>query len=403
MNILKELQAKYNKQLLPEQTVAKELGLTKKELKVLLTEDTLPSIEIDGKHYVSIMELANFLGYKESTDYGQQNAELQSYTELECMTSTGIQIIPEKKDGDVMQYTGSISKLKDGRFMVQIEMGKTADGKRNRKSKSFRDEKLAQQYLDNTLAELNGVVTIMPTTPANNQVVSYMQTQPVTFTDKTFEQYAVETLNKGVGRAGSRTIEGYRISLMQVNKYIGNMKMVDISTDILRNTFEKLFYHYMKASLKKSFVTIKMIFNIAFENGDISNDLFIKLKCPKSRKVVDKKISAYSDEEIQIILRESKKYNEVLYPVFAVLECTGMRPGELRALEWSKIDLKAKTVKIIQAITKEYDELTSLSSCTASRECVSVTKTAYSVRTLQLSDLAVNALKDWRAFLDKSP
>ena len=403
MGILQGLQAKYNKLLLPETVIAKELGLTKKEVIVLLQNGTLASTEIDGKYYVSIIELAAFLGETKPLDFGQHNAGLQQNVAVESMISTENQHISERKDVEVMQYTGSISSLSDGRFMVQINKGKKADGTRDRESKGFRDKTQAQKHLDNRLEELNGVSpVIQKSMPTINYQYVPTPVQDHTYTDKTFEQYAVETLNKGVGIASSRTIEGYRISLMQINKEIGMIKMTDITADKLRAAFNKLSKHYNKTSLKKCFVTTKMIFGFAIENEDIASDPFIKLKCPSSQKVPNPKETAYSDEDIQIIFRESKKYNEVLYPFFAVLECTGMRPGELRALEWSNVDLEAKTVKIVQAATKEYDDISSLNEYSNSRECISVPKTPYSVRTLRLSDLAIQALKDWRTYLDKS-
>lgn len=77
-----------------------------------------------------------------------------------------------------------------------------------------------------------------------------------------------------------------------------------------------------------------MIFEIAVSNKDIPITPFTKLKCPTSKRIVDSEMEAYSDEDITVILSESKAYqNPILYPMFAICECTGMRPGELRALE----------------------------------------------------------------------
>lgn len=304
-----------------------------------------------------------------------------------------------------MVYTGAISTLKDGRYMVQINMGKKADGSRDRESKGFKDKTQAQKYLDNRLAQLNGTNSVqVPMAIPMVQPYAVPIVNAATYTDKTFEQYAIDTLNAGVGKATSRTIDGYRESLYQVVKHIGNTKMVDIGDVQLRKMYEKLSYVYVKSSLKKSFVTTKMIFDVALSNEDIPSTPFAKLKCPTSKKIVDNEMEAYTDDEIKTILLEAKNYhNPILYPIFAICECTGMRPGELRALEWTRFNPEEKTIAIRQAISKEYEEIERINKKTKAKEFVSITKSAFGVRTLRLSDLAVQALLDWREILDNSP
>lgn len=58
------------------------------------------------------------------------------------------------------------------------------------------------------------------------------------YTDKTFEEYTKYILNRGVGKAGPRTIEGYRVALLVVIRKIGNLKMIDINEELLRSTFK---------------------------------------------------------------------------------------------------------------------------------------------------------------------
>lgn len=91
------------------------------------------------------------------------------------------------------------------------------------------------------------------------------------------------------------------------------------------------------------------------------------------------------------------------HPIFAVCECTGIRPGELRALEWTRFNPEEKTLAIRQAISKEYEKIERINQKTKSKEFVSITKSRFGVRTLRLSDLAVQALLDWRKVLDDSP
>lgn len=402
MKISNELREKYQSRLLSEQIVAKELGIPKKAVQKLISSGELQAVEVSGKALVPILSLASMLGEKETVDFGQQNPVLQTSEELSCSLTNSEVVAPIQEEVNDMVYTGAISTLKDGRFMVQINKGKKADGSRDRESKGFRDKTQAEKYLDNRLAQLNGTNSVqIPAVMPMCQPYSVPIVNAPTYTDKTFEQYAIDTLNGGVGKATSRTIDGYRESLYQVVKHIGNIKMVDIGDVQLRKMYEKLSYDYVKSTLKKSFVTTKMIFEVALSNEDIPSNPFVKLKCPTSKKIVDNEMEAYTDDEIKIILLEAKNYhNPILFPIFAVCECTGMRPGELRALEWSRFNPEEKTIAIRQAISKEYEEIERINKKTKAKEFISITKSAFGVRTLRLSDLAVQALLDWREILN---
>lgn len=402
MSISKELKEKHGTMLLTEQIVAKELGISKKSVYELIDTGVLPALEVSGKFLVSVLSLASMLGEKEPMDSGQQASRNLHMEEVSCSLTNNVVVQGIQEEAKDMIFKGAVSTLKDGRFMVQIEKGKKVDGKRDRESKSFRDKGLAQKYLTDRLAQLNG--TKSEQVPQNLPMVQ-TYTMPIvdmtTYTDKTFEQYTIDTLNAGVGKATTRTIEGYRSVLIKVNKYIGKKKMVDITATELRKMYEELSFLYLKSSLKKAFNTVKMIFDIGVQNKDIPSTPFTTLKCPKSRKVADTEKTPYTDDEIKTIFALSKEYqNPKVYPIFAVLECTGMRPGELRALEWSKFNEKDKTIRVVQAVSKEYEEIEEIGKKTKEKEFISVTKTTYGVRTLKLSDLAVQALLDWRKELN---
>lgn len=379
MKISNELREKYQTRLLSEQIVAKELGIPKKAVQELISSGALQAVEVSGKALVPILSLASMLGEKETVDFGQHGPVLQTSEEVTCSLTNNVLVQDIQEEVKEMIYTGTISTLKDGRFMVQINKGKKANGSRDRESKGFKDKTQAQKYLDSRLAQLNGTNSVQ--VPMAIPIVqTYTMPDMSTYTDKTFEQYAVDTLNGGVGKAASRTVEGYRTSLISVCKYIGKKKMVDITTSELRKMYEELSFYYLKSSLKKAFNTTKMIFEIGLQNNDIPSTPFATLKCPRSRKVADNERTPYTEEELKTILTLSKEYhNPMIYPIFAVVECTGMRPGELRGLEWNRFNSEEKTIKIVQAATKEYGEIEEIGKKTKSKEIVSVTKNIYGV------------------------
>lgn len=385
-------------QLLPVNVVSKHLGIPKKGVQALIGAGQLSSIDIAGKPYVTAQSINGLLGQKAQSIFGQQASGYPVAEELESPLTKKQLVEDTEKAGVSMAYKGSISNLADGRFMVQIDKGKKPDGKRDRESKSFRDKTEAENYLKKRLFELNAPVAPVcggagttPTIPQGN------------YTALTFEEYAKKVLNEGIGKGTSRTMESYRRGLVMIVPYIGKRPMVTLTTQDVKKAFDKIRYKYAKSNIKRCFTTTRMILQYAFDNGDMPVDIMGRMKCPDSKKPVDKnQYATYSDKDIKTIFETSKEYNFELYTMLTVLECTGMRPGELRALEWSKFDAKAKTIRINQAITTEYEEIKDIKTTPKNKDVLAVTKSAYSVRTLPLSDIAVEALLAWEKRLRRS-
>lgn len=89
--------------------------------------------------------------------------------------------------------------------------------------------------------------------------------------------------------------------------------------------------------------------------------------------------------------------------MLAVLESTGMRPGEMRALEQTNVDLERKTAFIKHAVIARFETIKDLRKKPKCYEVIGPTKSASGVRVVKLSNLAVQALIDWRKELDKMP
>lgn len=386
-----------SKMLLTEQDTAKILGIPKKSVQDLIASGMLQGIPTNGKTYVSRYALAEMLGEKSAVNFGQHACGQTQPVALYY----GQQFEDCEDDSMIKQYKGSVSTLKDGGYMAQVDMGRTPDGKRIRPSKRFKTKEDAERYLSQRLKELNGDISPRP------EAASYDAAPVVAnadYTDKTFEEYATAILNRGIGQGVSRTIDGYRVSVIPVLEHIGNIKMVDIDRDRLIGTFNKLAKKYGSVSLKKAFNTTKMLFEEAFNNEEIPKNPFLNLKVPPSQVMIESYRNAYTDDEIALIFEKAKEYcNKMLYPMLVVLECTGMRPGELRAMEWKNTNLEAKNVFISNAVVTRFEEIENLRKRPKSYEAIGPTKSESGVRKVGLSDLAVQALKEWRKELDTMP
>lgn len=390
-----------NSLLISVPSAAKKLGVPKKAVLSMIDTGVLVGIAAAGDTYITRQSIENLVSQNSVVDSGQHPSGYPEPQEVSCLLTKDDVVVEQEKAGAGMVYKGSVSSLKDGRFMVQIDLGKTPDGKRKRQSKSFKSQKEAEGFLEKRLQELNGgqVGVSTPSVPIQPMVSPL----PSHYTQLTFEEYAVKILNEGVGKATTRTIEGHRLGIRPMVELIGHKKMVDLTTQDLRKAFEVIRYKYLKSNVTRSFNITRLMIQTAFENGEIPADVIGKMKCPTSKKPIEtEKFPTYSEEEIETLLKTSREYSLELYTMFTLLECTGMRPGEMRGLEWSVFDAEKKTIRIKQAATVQYEKLETIRRQAKAKDIISVPKSAYSVRTLRLSDLAVKALLEWNKYLSKS-
>ena len=223
------------------------------------------------------------------------------------------------------------------------------------------------------------------------------------YTPLTFDAYAVKVLNKGVRRARSRTTNNYRQGAAIFSRFIGQQKIAEISETDLRAAFRKITGRYAKSSLRLIYNSVRTVFAAACKAGDIPFDPTAGWEMERSTKPRKKEPDrVYSEQEIEELLRTSKAYSTELYTMFAVLSCTGMRPGELLGMEWNAFDAEKKTVRVYQAVTREYLQIKDIRKAPRSRSVLSVPKSEYSTRELRLSDTAVEALLAWRKELKRT-
>ena len=163
----------YNTKLLPIQAVSKNLGIPKSGVQSLIDNGKLFAVDVDDKPYITAQSVVGLLRQKPPADFGQRDNGYPPQEELSSLlTKDTLVERPEKAGTAMIEYKGSVSTLKDGRFMVQIDKGKKPNGKRDRESKGFRDESKAYQYLEKRLAELNArqvqpvTAAVHPTLPA---------------------------------------------------------------------------------------------------------------------------------------------------------------------------------------------------------------------------------------------
>jgi integrase len=111
--------------------------------------------------------------------------------------------------------------------------------------------------------------------------------------------------------------------------------------------------------IKKIKNTVNVIYNFGIEEGFItgvnSTPVYgIKLNV-KAEKVPD----ILTNEEIKKFLYEAKRLEHPWYPIWATALLTGMRAGELYAIDWDDVDFETNIIRVSKSYNKMMDEIKS--------------------------------------------
>lgn len=325
----------------------------------------------------------------------------------------------DELDGDDMehyyQYRGCVIEDKArGRFVVQIRDKKTRKAVYNKAT--FKDRFSAEQHLRQKLFEKNAEAYAKQcgiSTAPSQQAPTVLPQEAASISNYPkikLREYALSFLNQISDKTSTMTMEGYRTNLSWLSNRILNKYMYDITTKDIENEYTRLSLEYKQSSLNRLHVILGKLFRIA-AGGDRGNKVLpiiptnpmLGLGKPKSNVRTNESVNpfpTFSDDDISLLFATSKEYNFELYVAFTVLECTGMRPGELRALRWKSFHPEEKYIDIYQAGTSQYEEFESLTKSPKKKTVLGPTKNGKS-RQVQLSSTAVEALKEWRVLLDK--
>lgn len=177
------------------------------------------------------------------------------------------------------------------------------------------------------------------------------------------------------------TFDGYKGYLKNhILPYIGKMKLVDITPiTIQKFQLEKLKTKLSKETINKLLILTGSIFQKMVDDEIINKNPVRKVKKLK----IDHKeeIKILSIPELNALLDTAKTHYPDFYPLLFMALTTGMRQGELLALEWGKINWITNKI----TVDKNY---------THGEVCEP--KTRHSIRKVDMSQELAKVLKSWR-------
>ncbi len=226
-----------------------------------------------------------------------------------------------------MSSDGTIRKRADGRYELQIVTGKTLDGKYTRKSFYGSGPREVKQKRDAWLEK-----------QARHEAVD----QHMGFDEwalRWAKTYKHASVSDSTYKAIIRYITNYLIP------YFKNARLADIKTADVQNFFNQNM-DKSSATLDKLKKELNQIFEAAIDNDLCFKNPCRSIKLPTYKKVLEKRVYTQAQSEKVIEFAKSHPFG---MGVLLILS-TGIRRGELLALQWEDFDFDRKTITVKQAI-----------------------------------------------------
>ena len=205
-----------------------------------------------------------------------------------------------------------------------------------------------------------------------------------------------------VHEVSSRTMElYYGCERLHIVPALGMMPIkqvtpIQIQTLLYQLQSKKQLSH-RTITLVRSILT--QMFDYAIDMGLVENNPARNAKVPKQPRSMVEKEKVISIAQREALLKAAET-DEIMCPILTMLMLTGMRIGEVLALQWKHIDFVAKTISICQSLTREvvFDEDGKTQSVV---DTIGATKTQTSHRQIQAPDLVLDRLRRWMQYVAK--
>lgn len=133
-----------------------------------------------------------------------------------------------------------------------------------------------------------------------------------------------------------RTYDGH------IKPYIQKKKLKDIRPEHIQRIYNAEAKKVKQQTLTRINVILNGLFQQAYKNGIIQKNPVKRATLPKLREEVERRVMTLEEQKLFLEYAKKTYYGNI----FEVALSTGMRNGELRALEWSDIDFKNKMMHV---------------------------------------------------------
>ncbi|KGX90044.1 tyrosine-type recombinase/integrase [Pontibacillus marinus] len=196
------------------------------------------------------------------------------------------------------------------------------------------------------------------------------------------------------------TIRVRQHEIEKLMPYFAYLRLKNIKSDQYEDAIKDLKKHYAPNTVDGIHRTGRMIFKKAIQKELIKKDPTQFVVLQKKKKTIEQlkeqDIPKYMEkEELALFLKTAAKQGlEMDFPIFLTLSYTGMRVGELVALQWDDIDFDKHTIRIIKTYYNPNNNTVQFTLGTP--------KTVTSARTIAVEEDVISALEILKCSQEKA-
>jgi integrase len=190
----------------------------------------------------------------------------------------------------------------------------------------------------------------------------------------------------------------------QIFPYIGHIQINALTSKDVQNMINAILEEKSFSTAKKAYNNLNSCMELGVQRGEILKNPVKGVKLPSSKNKTSKDVTAYTPEEISMIVNEAKRCYSNGAPVYRygyliiLILNTGMREGEPLFLKWEDVNFEKRQIYVHGDVVevKNRDENAESSYVIIEQE---TPKTNKSNRYIPLNDNAVEALENLRKII----
>lgn len=262
---------------------------------------------------------------------------------------------------------GSIYQLADGRWRGCVTTGYTEEGKRRRQYLYGKTKREVQEKLIRLQGNvLNGVAV----EPDRVSLADYLN------------RWVEDTARLDVRHTTYRLYRG--IIRNHINPNIGGVKLAKVNVDLVQGLYSALEKQGVSPRVRQLVhAVLHNALRMAVSRGSIQRNPCDVVKKPR---VAAKAMQVLDQDQVDKLLEAA--HGDRLYALYLLAVTTGLRQGELLALQWQNVDLKRGVISVQHTLQDDDGKLV-----------LSEPKSAKSRRRVDLPQITTKALKRHREAL----
>lgn len=157
---------------------------------------------------------------------------------------------------------------------------------------------------------------------------------------------AEKMLEEKESQIAYKTYECYNVSLKHLSAFY-EMNIEDITPSMVQNLLNGMARkQYSHSTIAKTKIVFGMVLDYAILHNLSLNNFMPSIKVPKN--AVKNKVYSASDKDINLIIKNAQIEEFGMWAM--ILLCTGMRRGELAAIQKSDIDFKNNVIHVWRSV-----------------------------------------------------